>query len=94
MADVVLVDTTVKEPKEMKDIRISLRELLIDIRKGKSIGAISAENLPGLMAAVEGYEQLGDEAKTAESNNSIGLMSGDISYAIRTPKEELVENRN
>lgn len=77
---VVLIDETVKVPKELNEVRTALVGLIADIKAGKDIATIATENLGALVAAVGGADQLDDEVKEAlkESITCIALMGSDI----------------
>lgn len=87
--EVVLEEETVTCPKEMNDVRKCIKDLVIDIRKGKDVGVIAMENLPGLVNAIDGYEKLPAAAKHPTAGYAGGLLAGDIAFALQTPKEEL-----
>lgn len=76
--------------KESSEVVDALHELIKDIKAGKSITEISAENLPGLMTAVSGYEDIDDEMKGAERNATIayaGYKIGDALAPYEAPAE-------
>jgi hypothetical protein len=85
-----LVQETVSIPKEMKEIKDCLVSLATDIHQGKSISEVSADILPKLFMAVEGYQSLGEEAKSPEASVALGLMGGQIGAAFLTPKAVVV----
>lgn len=61
-----------KDAKEMIDF---LFDLVDDIKAGKEIAAISAENLPALMTAVEGYQKGIDAAKGHNRAQVVGYTT-------------------
>jgi hypothetical protein len=69
-------------PKEMDDVRKFLVQLVADIKNKKPIAELVAGSLPGLIAAVDGYDQIDDEAKTKEAYNLYGLLASDIAKAL------------
>ena len=75
---VVLVDLTVKVPKETEDVRQLLLTLVQDIKDKKSVVDISADALPKLIAAVDGWDKLGEEAKTKEAYDCFALTGSGI----------------
>lgn len=78
-----LVEVKLNVPKEMNDIRLFLVQLVVDLKAKKPMAELIAGSLAGLMAAVEGYEQLGDEAKLAEAYNLYALLAADIAKALK-----------
>jgi len=50
-------------PNESKEVVDFLHDLVEDIRAGKTVAQITTENLPNLIKAIEGYDQLADEIK-------------------------------
>lgn len=56
--------------KDSKEIVDAVVEIIKDIKAKKDIAAIATENLPGLMSAVNGYENLGAEAKSNVRNET------------------------
>lgn len=85
--EVQFVNLSIDVPKEMNDVRIALVELIEDIKAGKSITDIAAENLPNVMKAVEGFDQLDDEAKTEQAYDCYGLTASGIAKALMKKKE-------
>lgn len=77
-----LVDVALKVPKEMNDIKVALVGLVEDIKAKKGVASIIAENIPALMAAIEGFDKLGEEAKSAEAYNLYGLLLSDLTKAL------------
>ena len=77
-----LVDVALKVPKEMNDIKVALIGLVEDIKAKKGVAAIVAENIPALMSAIEGFDQLGEEAKSAEAYNLYALLLADLAKVL------------
>lgn len=77
---VVLVPVTYQAPKELNEVRIALVELIRDIKAGKDVGTLVAENLATLMTAVGGIDKLPEEFKTQlrASLETTGHMGGEI----------------
>lgn len=75
-----LVDVTVKVPKEFNDVRVALVELVKDVKAGKDVGTIAAENLPTLLAAIAGADQIPTEFREelAKSTAAAGLLGGEV----------------
>ena len=63
------VNSELQVPKESKEILDALFDLYEDIKAGKNVGEITSENLTGLFAAVNGYEQLGEELKSSKRSD-------------------------
>lgn len=49
--------------KELSEIVDLVAAIIVDIKAKKDIATIAAENLPALMVAVQGFDQLVPEAK-------------------------------
>lgn len=77
-----LVKVEREVPKEMKDVADLLVQLIRDIKAKKGLAEIAAGALPGLMASIEGFDQLDDEAKLGEAYNLYGLLVADIARAL------------
>lgn len=71
---------TVKYAKEIDDVQVALNELVRDIKAKKSIGQITTENLPTIIAAVDGADQMDDEiaANRKVALQTIGYRSGEL----------------
>jgi hypothetical protein len=69
-------------PKEMNDVRKFIVQLIVDIKAKKPLADLVAGSLPGLIASVDGYDQLDDEAKTKEAFNLYGLLASDMAKAL------------
>lgn len=78
-----LVKIELEVPKEMNDIRVFLVQVISDLKAKKPIAEVIAGSLGGLMAAVEGYDQLDEEAKLAEAYNLYALLASDIAKALK-----------
>ncbi len=88
MSEVQLVEKTLKCGKESSEVFDALRDLVVDIRAGKKVAIIAAENLPGLMTAIDGYEQLGAEAKHESRTATLGYGVAQIGGAMDAPVEK------
>lgn len=62
------VEVTIEVGKETKEVADAIHDLIVDIKEGKDITAITAENLSGLMKAIEGFDKLDDEQKHKTRN--------------------------
>lgn len=60
--------------KELSEVIDAVADLLEDILAKKEIGLIAAENLPSLMTAVDGYDQLAVELKGDKRNESAAYL--------------------
>ncbi len=78
-----LVKIELEVPKEMNDVRLFVVQLLMDIKAKKSTAELIAGSLGGLMTAVEGWDQLDDEAKMKEAFNLYALLAADIAQALK-----------
>ncbi len=78
-----LVKLEVEVPKEMLDVKNFLVELVQDIKAKKGIAAIAGENLPNLIVAFDGFEKLGEEAKSEQANNLYGILVADLIKALK-----------
>lgn len=70
----------VEYAKEVDDVLVLLVELVKDVKAKKDLGAIAAENLPNLMAAITGADQVGAEvqANKAVVLQTVGHRLGDL----------------
>lgn len=78
-----LVQVSVDVPKEMNDVRLFIGQLISDIKAKKSTTEIIGGSLGSLMTAIEGWDQLDEEAKSKEAFNLYGLMAADIAKALK-----------
>lgn len=77
-----LVKIELEVPKEMNDVKEFLVKLVQDIKAKKPIAEMVAGSLGGLITAVEGYDQIDDEAKLKEAYNLYGLLAADLAKAL------------
>lgn len=91
MSEVQFLERTIKRPKESAEIYDALVELVKDIKAKKDITALVSENLAGLMKAVEGFDQLGAEAKAEGFYQSSGVFIGDMTDVL-IKGDEVVES--
>lgn len=70
----------VEYAKELDDALVLAVELFKDIKAKKDAGAIASENLPLLMNAFNGLDQVDDEFKAnkAAAINAIALRVGEL----------------
>jgi hypothetical protein len=69
--------------KETGDVMVAVIELVKDIKAGKSLAELGAENLTNLIAAVSGADQIPAEAThRAAILQTIGLHTGQLADAL------------
>lgn len=88
--EVETVNVTIAVGKESKEVADCLAEIVEDIRAGKKLEAV-AENLPGLMTAIDGYDKLDDEQKHDSKHGTRAYISMKLSQAIDTKIEKVAE---
>ena len=78
---------TVRYAKEIDDVILLAISLLRDIRAGKSAADITAGNVPELMAAIAGADQIGLEIAASPSvvSETIGYRLGEIAGVFLAP---------
>lgn len=65
--------------KEAADVADFLKEVVSEIKAGKSAGEIATGSLPKLMNAISGLDQIGAEAKDKEVfARTMGMKLGEI----------------
>lgn len=74
--------------KELDDAMFLIVELVKDIKAGKEMTVIAAENLPNLINAVSGAEQIGEEVSTSMSVavQTVTFRVADLVAAFVAPK--------
>ena len=78
-----LIKLEIEVPKEMNDVRVFIVQLIMDIKAKKPTAELIAGSLGGLMSAIEGWDQLDEEAKLKEAFNLYGLLASDIAKALK-----------
>jgi hypothetical protein len=73
-----LVKVEVEVPKELKEVSDFVVELVKDLKDKKAIELVLGENLPNLLKAIEGFDQLGEEVKSAHAVKLGGLLAADL----------------
>lgn len=69
--------------KEVDDVLVLVVELVKDIKAKKDMAALAAENLPNLMNAIGGLDQVGDEFKNKQVVlSTVGYRVGELSGAL------------
>lgn len=81
-APIQKVAVTIQVPKEMNDVKVLVVELIKDIKAKKSPGELVAENIPGLMAAMDGMDKLGAEAQDAAAYDLAGLLAAELAKVL------------
>lgn len=77
------VEQTVKMPKELADVKKAIVELVADIAAKKEIATVVAENLPLLMAAIEGFDKMKDEVQAPEAANVVAILGAEVYQALK-----------
>jgi len=83
--DVVKIEVEV--PKETWEIAKFFVDLIVDIKAGKSTSEVVAENLAGLVTAIEGFEKLSEEVKSKDIYAAAALIGADLVSALMAKKE-------
>jgi hypothetical protein len=70
--------------KELDDVLSLVVELVKDLKAKKAIGDLASENLPGLMSAMSGIDQVGDELKLnrKEAIQTVALRVSELVEAL------------
>ena len=73
----------VEYAKEIDDVLVLVVELVKDIKAKKDMSALAAENLPNLMNAIGGLDQVGDEFKNKQVVlSTVGYRVGELGGAL------------
>lgn len=78
-----VVKKEIEIPKELSEVATFIVELIKDIMAKKDIATISAENLPLLMAAVNGFDAMKDELKDERVFDLAALLASDIAKVLK-----------
>lgn len=81
-----LIKKEIELPKELSEVSTLVVELLKDIVAKKDVAAISAENLPLLMTAVNGFDAMKEELKDDKVFDLAALMVSDIIKVLKKKK--------
>jgi hypothetical protein len=74
--------------KELDDVLGLVVKLIDDIKNKKQVEAIIGENLPLLISAINGANEIGDEFKDIKiAGQTIGLRLGELIDVIAKPKQ-------
>ena len=82
----------VEVAKEIDDVLVLVKELIADIKAKKDAAALMAENIQGLMTAIEGIDKIPQELKEelAEVIMSGMVRTGEIIKVLVTPSPVVV----
>jgi len=72
--------------KESKEVADAIGDLVADIKAGKEVAVIIAENIPGILKAIEGFEKLDDEMKDASRNATGAYVAYKVAEALAPVK--------
>lgn len=73
-------------PKELNDVAVLVVALIEDIMLKKDLAVIAAENLPLLMAAIQGFEAMQEEIKDDKAYNVAALLVSDLMKVLKKKK--------
>lgn len=74
-----LAKKEVEYAKEVDDVLVLVVELVKDLKAGKDVAAVGMENLPLLLQAVSGLEQVGEELTHKQAvAMTVSLRVGDL----------------
>lgn len=76
-----VIKKEVEIAKELDDCLALVIELVKDLKAKKALDLVLSENLPGLMNALGGIDQIGDELKLSAAYATIGLRVGELAGA-------------
>lgn len=76
------MEIKVEVPKELNDCLVMLVELVKDIKDKKELAVIVSENLPNLIAAIDGAQKIPEELKGPGVYKAAGLFAGEIVEAL------------
>lgn len=86
---VQLLDKPRQVGKEISEIAEGLRDIILDVRAGKKMEVLS-ENLMNVMAMIQGWEMLDDEAKHASKVKSFAYVAECLGEAFTMEVEKVV----
>ena len=79
----LMVEQTVKLPKELSEVKTCLVELVADIVAKKELAVVISENLPNLIQAIEGFDKMAEEVKAPEAVNVVALLGAEVFQALK-----------
>ena len=77
------VSVTMEVPKESKEIVDALAHIVTEIKMKKSVAEMVGSSLAKLIAAVEGFDQLGEEIKSDGQDEIAGYLVQQVMQAIK-----------
>jgi hypothetical protein len=78
-----LVQETVMLPKEAKEVKDAIVEIVVALKSGKPVVQVVLEELPKLQLAVDGYNKIPEEMKSKEAYVLGGMLGGQLLAAIK-----------
>jgi hypothetical protein len=80
----MIQEKSVQYAKELDDCLVLMIELAKDIKEGKDIGALVSENLPNLIQAIGGMEQIKGELEANKEvvYSTAGFRMGELVGAL------------
>ena len=80
----------VEYAKEIGDVFVAVESMIADLKAKKPLAEIAAGNLGKLMTAVEGADQMDDEAQAnaAAAYGTVGYHTGRLAALFTAPKPE------
>lgn len=86
---IVTINVEMQVPKEAKEIVDAVFGLVEDVLAKKDIGTITAENLPALMTAIDGYDQVMPSVKSEYRDELVGYLVQQAMAVLLPYKEEI-----
>lgn len=83
------VTVEIEVGKESKEVADALGDLVADIKAGKEVAAIVAENIPGLLKAIDGFDKLDDEMKAVSRNATVAYVAYKVADALAPVKSNV-----
>lgn len=68
------VTVTMEVPKESKEVVDCISSILKDVKAKKTVAEIAAGSLPKLVTAVDGFNAIGEEVKSANKDELAGYL--------------------
>lgn len=71
-------------PKELSDVQDLVLGLIVDLKAKKPLAEVASGRLSELMAALDGFDKVGEELKLhrKEALKSLGLFVGELADAL------------
>lgn len=79
------VNVTMAVPKESKEVVDAVVGLIRHFKQGGDLAGATAK-LPMVLAAVDGWEKLGEELKGQQLDEAVGYVSQQVIDVLREPK--------